>query len=127
MNTFFWKIAGLSGALAVGLGAFGAHGLKAVLSESSLAVYRTGIDYHFYHTTALLVVGYIYQHHPSRWLRIAGYCFLIGIICFSGSLYLLSTQDVLGVSMRWLGPVTPIGGLFFIVGWIGVLMSRVKG
>ena len=112
------------GALAVVLGAFGAHGLKDQLSDTSIQTYTTGVTYHFYHTLALLALTVWYQFKQDKALVQSFYCFVIGLCLFSGSLYLLATQDLMGVSMKWLGPITPIGGLFFIFGWLNLL--RVK-
>lgn len=113
------KAAAISGALAVILGAFGAHALKGLLSPEQLQVYETGVRYQFYHTIALFFSGWAFQHAGVRTFRTAGFFFLAGIFCFSGSLYLLSARDLIGI-MNWsfLGPVTPLGGLFFIIGWI---------
>ena len=114
------RVAAILGALAVMLGAFGAHGLKAVLESTQLNTYKTGIEYHFYHVMALAVVGSICLKNPSKALSRSAIFFLIGIILFSGSLYLLACADVLGInSMKGiLGPLTPIGGVFFILGWL---------
>lgn len=127
--------AGILGALVVILGAFGAHALKNKLTPEHLVSYQTGISYHFYHTLALLAVGVWLGQGASKNLYRAACCFIIGIICFSGSIYLLSTcehiyffDDVLALDDRkyLLGPITPIGGLFFIIGWI-LLFWEAKG
>ena len=100
-------------ALAVAIGAFGAHALKNRLDDYSLGVFQTAVQYHFYHSLALLAVGMIALSQPdSVLLRSSGWLFLIGILVFSGSLYLLSISG-----MRWLGAITPLGGLAFIAGW----------
>lgn len=115
-------VASLSGALVVGLGAFGAHGLKSIVSEDSLKVFHTGVEYQFYHTLAMLFTGLLIEKFPSRFITAAGVLFIAGIILFSGSLYLLSTIE----SLRWLGAVTPIGGLCFIAGWISLAIGVYK-
>jgi len=124
MNRSFIGLACISGGIAVGLGAFAAHGLKAVLPEDSLRVFHTGVEYQFYHTFALLGVGLLQEKFTGKLMSAAGILFLTGIILFSGSLYLLSVNEAL----KWLGAVTPIGGLCFLGGWIslatGVLKSR---
>ncbi len=119
-NKKILTVAAISGALCVMLGAFGAHGLKAKLLPEQLQVFETGVRYQFYHTFALLVCGYFSTDKADMArFKIAAYCFLIGILLFSGSLYLLSNRDWLGIAhWRWLGPITPIGGTFFIVGWL---------
>lgn len=106
-------LAGLLGALAVVLGAFGAHALRARLSPDLLAIWRTGVEYHFYHVFALIAVAVLASSRPSAWLSAAGWLFLAGIVVFSGSLYALTLSGV-----RVLGAITPIGGLAFIAGWI---------
>ena len=107
-------IAAVNGLLAVAIGAFGAHGLKARLSEDLLVVYQTGVQYHFYHIFALALVGLLLLRWPeTNLLNISAYCFMIGILLFSGSLYVLAITGI-----RWLGAITPLGGLAFIVGWL---------
>jgi uncharacterized membrane protein YgdD (TMEM256/DUF423 family) len=106
--------------MCVALGAFGAHGLKNVLSEYQLHIYETGVRYQFYHTFALLAVAILSRYLSLRQMRIAGWLFVAGMVCFSGSLYLLALADTLGIQdyERVLGPVTPIGGLLLIAGWL---------
>lgn len=112
-------IAAISGALAVVLGAFGAHGLKPHLDTYQLAIYEKGIQYQFYHTLALLAAGILeWQKGPSKWLDYAGWLFLGGILCFSGSLYLLACRELLPFPVAWAGPVTPLGGIAFVAGWV---------
>ena len=99
--------------LCVGLGAFGAHGLKGRLSEHLLAVYQTGVQYHLLHAIGLLVVGLVmFQADHGSLFRWAGYLMLIGIVLFSGSLYVLALGGA-----KWFGVVTPFGGLAFIAAW----------
>ncbi len=122
MGKLFLVLAGLNGALVVALGAFGAHGLKSRLSPEMMAVYQTGITYHLYHTLALLAVGLIALHAPhSAWVKSAGWCHLVGILLFSGSLYALTLTGV-----RWLGAITPMGGTAFIIGWILLVVGVIK-
>jgi uncharacterized membrane protein YgdD (TMEM256/DUF423 family) len=113
MAKLFLTLASLSGLLAVAFGAFGAHALKHRLDDYARGVYETAVQYHFYHSLALLAVGLLALSHPQvALLRSSGWLFLLGMVIFSGSLYLLSLTGV-----RWLGAVTPIGGLAFIAGW----------
>lgn len=114
MNRNFIIIAAISGALAVILGAFGAHALKAILTANQLQTFEVGVRYHFYHVAALLITAILYKEYPSKFLVWAGYLFIAGIILFSGSLYLLSTVD----GLKMLGMVTPLGGACFIAGWL---------
>jgi len=105
-------------ALAVIIGAFGAHGLKASLTEYQLNIFETGNRYHFYHGFGILILAGLSNRISSKQLRITATLLIIGIILFSGSLYLLATREFLGISSwKFLGPLTPIGGVFFIVGW----------
>lgn len=113
MAKLFITLASLSGMLAVIFGAFGAHALKGKLDDYALGVFETAVQYHFYHSFALLVVGVIALSQPqTAMLKTSGWLFFIGILVFSGSLYLLSFSGV-----RWLGAITPLGGLAFIGGW----------
>ncbi|OUS06533.1 hypothetical protein A9Q81_03135 [Gammaproteobacteria bacterium 42_54_T18] len=100
-------------AMAVVLGAFGAHGLKDVLSESRMAVYQTAVQYHFYHGFGLMLVGLVMSSLPDVGLRWVPRLLLLGLVLFSGSLYALIL-----LNLGWLGVVTPIGGLSFIAGWV---------
>lgn len=119
-NKGFIQLAGLLGALAVGIGAFGAHGLEAILeSHGRLETFETGVKYHFYHALAMLSVAIWYSLQPERkWLKTALWSFLIGILIFSGSLYILSLSGI-----TWLGAITPLGGLAFILGWFSIVLA----
>lgn len=120
MARLFLSIGAVSGLLAVALGAFGAHALRARLDERALAVFETGVQYQFYHAFALLAVGMLaLQQPPSPLLRSSGWLFTVGMVIFSGSLYALALSGI-----RWLGAVTPLGGLAFIAGW-GCLLAAV--
>lgn len=125
MQKTFLSFACIMGGLAVLLGAFGAHALKAKLSPADLQVFETGVKYQMYHAFALIGIGLLLEKFPAQsTLYIAGYCFMAGIILFSGSLYLLASKIILGLeNWRWLGPVTPLGGLFLLAGWIFFLIS----
>ncbi len=108
---FMWAAA--SSAIAVALGAFGAHGLKARVGADLLQVWETGARYHMYHALALLGVAAAAKAFPSGLTTASGVCFLLGTVFFSGSLYVMTLTG-----MRWLGAVTPIGGVLFIAGWV---------
>ena len=119
-------ISGIIGAVAVILGAFGAHALKDVLADKSIETYKTGVQYHFYHAIVLLILAFLSTSTNAKSLN-RSFTFLgLGIIFFSGSLYLLACQDVIGFKLNFLGPITPIGGLFFIVGWINIILFGLK-
>jgi uncharacterized membrane protein YgdD (TMEM256/DUF423 family) len=112
-DRLFFGIGCVAGGLAVVLGAFGAHALRDRLGPQILAVYETGVRYHVYHAVALVIVGLLRGAAVrSPWLDAAGWLFALGIVLFSGSLYLLSVSGA-----RWLGAITPVGGLAFIGGW----------
>lgn len=116
----FITFAAISGALAVCIGAFGAHALKPFLLENGrFETFGTAVSYHFYHTFALVAVGILLIRIESKLLKWAGYCYIIGMLLFSGSLYILS----LATDLSYFGIITPIGGLFFIVGWFLLLWS----
>lgn len=115
-------------AAAVALGAFGAHALKDRLAPAQLANWRTAVDYHFAHAFGLLMVGLLASRFQGGWSRRAAGLLLAGIILFSGSLYLLSTKDLLGIG-PWsglLGPITPIGGLCFIAAWLLLFITALR-
>lgn len=115
-------IAAISGFLAVALGAFGAHALRRRLSSENIAIFQTGVQYQMYHSLAILAVALIrYWATPSTWMTYAAWCFVLGIILFSGSLYLLSTTG-----KKAFGPITPIGGLAFLAGWVFLAIGSTK-
>lgn len=119
MAKTFLMIAAISGLLAVAIGAFGAHGLKSRLAEDLMAVYQTGVQYHFYHTLALFMVGLLLLQYPQLGLlKWSGGLLVVGMMLFSGSLYVLAISGV-----RWLGAITPIGGVAFIAAWLCLLIA----
>ena len=127
MHKGFLRWAAFLGALAVALGAFGAHGLKKYVPAETISTFETGVRYQFYHVFALLAVSIMYQYLPVKWLRYAGNCFLIGILLFSGSLYILTAlKATQTVGLSGIGAITPIGGVFFIAGWVLVLVAAGK-
>lgn len=122
MAKLFIILGSCSGMLAVVFGAFGAHALKGRLDEYATGVFETAVQYHFYHSFALLAVGIIALSQPQTvMLKSSGWLFFIGLLVFSGSLYLLSLTG-----LRWLGAVTPLGGLAFIGGWACLAASGWK-
>jgi uncharacterized membrane protein YgdD (TMEM256/DUF423 family) len=114
----YFRIASILGAISVLLGAFGAHTLKAHLSEYQLKIFEKGIQYQFIHVLALLFVGHLIKTNPNPKLRWAANLFIAGIVCFSGSLYLLACKDILPFYVGWAGPITPIGGVCFVAAWL---------
>jgi len=118
--------ASVFGLLAVVAGAFGAHGLQGLLSPGDLEVWHTAVQYQFYHVFALLFLATL-AHDKTRLINACYYLFSLGIIFFSGSLYLLACRDLLGWS--WLlimGPITPLGGLLFITGWVTLGIAALR-
>jgi len=121
VDRLFITIGALSGFLAVGLGAFGAHSLRDRLSADMLQVFQTGVSYQMYHALALIGVGILlgrFSVDGSPWLSASGWLFVAGTILFSGSLYLLSLT-----STSWLGAITPLGGVAFLLGWLAVAIG----
>ena len=127
MHKSFLVLAALSGAVSVGLGAFGAHGLKKILPAEAILTFETGVRYQFYHSFALMAVAMLFDKIPAKFLFWSGTCFITGIVLFSGSLYALAfIQDTGAVGLRKLGIVTPFGGLFFIAGWLLLALAAWK-
>jgi len=119
----FWLVtAAISGFLSVALGAFGAHTLKNVLDDYGKSIYERAVLYQMFHTIALFVVGILQHFVKDTSFSIAGWGFLIGILLFSGSLYLLAAT-----AMKWLGAITPFGGVAFLFGWFWLILTIVKG
>ena len=128
MHKGFLRTAAILGLLAVTLGAFGAHGLKKIVPPEAINTFETGVRYQFYHTLALLAIAMLFEKFPLRSIRYAGICFITGIVLFSGSLYALTLlQATNTVGLSGLGAITPIGGLFFIAGWLCLFLGVGKG
>ncbi len=127
MHKTFLVIGTILAGLAVALGAFGAHGLRKLVSAETVAVYQTGVQYQMYHAMALIVIGVLADRIATSFSGYAGFFFIGGIILFSGSLYLISSFRALSravpVAINFL---TPLGGLFFILGWIMLLVAVAK-
>lgn len=112
-------VSALSGLITVAMGAFGAHGLKGKITPELLNAFQTGVQYQIYHTLALMLVLLFSLHFPdSKELRWTCFAFILGMILFSGSLYALALGGP-----RWLGPVTPLGGVSLMAGWVGLLVA----
>lgn len=114
----FLSVGGILAFIAVAAGAFGAHMLKEKLSPSSLNIFEIGVKYQFYHALGLMVIGLTYAMFPSLSLKLAGYLLILGVIVFSGSLYMLALTDV----KLW-GAVTPIGGIFLLLSWTAFVIA----
>jgi uncharacterized membrane protein YgdD (TMEM256/DUF423 family) len=127
------RFAGYSGALAVALGAMGAHYLKGkmadgLLTADNLEAYHKAVLYHMIHTLAILAIAVLGERLNKKAADYAAIFFITGIALFSGSVYILSTRGLYGMQegLKWLGPVTPMGGVLFIAGWIMLAMSAYK-
>ena len=121
MDRLFFGLGSASALVAVAAGAFGAHGLRARLAPDLLGVFETGARYQMYHALALLAVGWAAARWPGPWPLRAGWLFVVGTLLFSGSLYALALTGV-----RWLGAITPLGGLAFLAGWTCLLLGSVR-
>ncbi|MGB0895856.1 MAG: DUF423 domain-containing protein [Flavobacteriaceae bacterium] len=122
MNKRILIFAAIFAVAAIVLGAFGAHKLKELLTPEQLTSFETGVRYQMYHALLLLFLGQFSGINDAAKKKIF-YVITLGIFCFSGSIYLLATRSILGVELSFLGPITPIGGLLFIAGWILLLRS----
>jgi uncharacterized membrane protein YgdD (TMEM256/DUF423 family) len=116
------SLAAISAMLSVVLGAFAAHGLKSRLSDTLLNTFQTGVHYQMYHSLALILLVILYRQMPQALLVWSAGFMLAGIVFFSGSLYMLALTQV-----KWFGPITPLGGLCFIVGWALLIVAALKG
>lgn len=126
MNKRIILTAAFFGLTAVVLGAFGAHGLENKISDDQLETWKTAVDYQFYHTVALLFLA-TFSRAKNSLIRLSFISFALGILFFSGSLYLLSTYTLTNIGKpAILGPITPLGGVCFIVGWIGLFIATIK-
>jgi uncharacterized membrane protein YgdD (TMEM256/DUF423 family) len=128
---FYLLVSALSGLLSVTLGAFGAHGLKKVVSTDMLVAYQTGVQYQFIHSLVLLALAILLlmpaiKPAVADKLKWSANLMLVGILLFSGSLYTMTLMSVTGGFPAWLGPITPIGGLAFIMGWIFLMVAAFK-
>lgn len=123
MEQLFFVLGAISGAIAVVLGAFGAHALRSSLSPDKLTTFETGVRYEMYHAVALLAVSLAMTRDSGSGLLItAGVMFVLGTMLFSGSLYLLVVTKA-----RWIGAITPLGGIAFIAGWLALALSALQG
>lgn len=127
MHKRFVVTGAVLGAIAVALGAFGAHGLKKLVPAETVQTFQTGVQYQMYHALALLVTGLLYEKCSKRFIKTAGILFNIGIILFSGSLYIVTAGKVAETSaMDKAGMITPLGGLAFIGGWLFLFLGAVR-
>lgn len=127
MNKLFLTFAAIAGGIAVLLGAMAAHQLRQQMPAAALEVFETAVRYQFYHVFALLAVGILSERIPGKWMNRSGSCFIGGILLFSGSLYMISALMAAGTSVPMsLGILTPLGGVFFILGWIFLAIALLK-
>jgi uncharacterized membrane protein YgdD (TMEM256/DUF423 family) len=126
MNKRIIIVASLFGILDIALGAFGAHAIKKLITADQLDIWHTAVQYQFYHTLALLFLA-TFSRFKSRAINAASWFFTFGILFFSGSLYLIAVKDLLNITqLSILGPLTPLGGLLFILGWVSLLVATIK-
>src|SRR5579875_1169426 len=127
MQKLFLTIGTLLAGLAVALGAFGAHGLKKIVDADTVSVYQNGVQYQMYHAFALIIVGILADRIANNFINYSGYLFIAGVVCFSGSLYLIASFKAMNkVVSPGIGILTPIGGLLFILGWLLLLIAILK-
>ncbi len=127
MQKIFLITGTLLAGLAVALGAFGAHGLKKIVAPETVATYQTGVQYQMYHAFALMLVGILYERMPNSLMNWSGILFLTGIVLFSGSLYLLASLKAMNkVGISGIGIITPIGGVFFVVAWLLLVIAIIR-
>ena len=129
MNRKLLIVAGISGAFCVALGAMGAHALKNILPPENLQTFETAVRYQFYHTLALILVAILSDKIQSKFLNYSFALFMAGIILFSFSLYFLALRPLMGIGneeMKWIGAITPFGGLSFILAWLMLSYSAIK-
>ena len=119
MHKGYIKTAAFLGALSVMLGAFAAHGLKQVANDQTLSIFETGTRYQFYHVFALALAALLYKTYPNKLISASGVLFILGIVLFSGSLYVYTYKIIYNIaSLNWIVFLTPIGGVLFIAGWL---------
>lgn len=124
MHSVFLLTGTFLAGLAVILGAFGAHGLKKIVPPETVNTFQTGVQYQMYHALALIFVGMLFEKADSGIMKWAGICFIIGILLFSGSLYLLTLLKAKNtVGLSGIGIITPFGGLFFVAGWLMMFIA----
>jgi|NOAtaT_6_FD_contig_81_1764775_length_2233_multi_3_in_0_out_0_4 uncharacterized membrane protein YgdD (TMEM256/DUF423 family) len=123
MRKISLRLSAMFGILAVAFGAFGAHLLKSHLGTDAYSSFETGIKYHFFHTLAIFGAGVLSHFGRKKMLTYAVWLFSSGILAFSGSIYFLAIDEVFGAELSWLGPVTPLGGILLIGGWVCLFMS----
>lgn len=127
MHRTFVALGALTAALAVGLGAFGAHAMKDLVGENAVATFDTATRYMLYHSFALILCGILYNYAPGKLLLWSGRFFAFGLLFFCGSLiYIAFMQAIVQPMMRWVGPVTPVGGLLFILGWLLMAIAAMR-
>jgi uncharacterized membrane protein YgdD (TMEM256/DUF423 family) len=120
MHKGYLRTAFIIAGLSVIFGAFGAHGLREQnVSQRAVEIFETAVRYQFFHAIALALSGILYKEFPNKWIKTSGIFFLLGILLFSGSLYILTYATAsVSPNFKWVGPITPVGGIMFIVGWV---------
>ncbi len=124
MHRGYIKLGAFLGALSVLIGAFGAHLLKKYLNPEVLSTFQTGVQYQFFHSIAMVLAGILLKRYPNQFIMWSGRLFMLGIIFFSGSLYLLAMlESFKGMGLGFFGLLTPVGGIFFVAGWLAMMLG----
>ena len=119
MHSGYLRTAFILAAITIGLGAFGAHKLEEMVSNDAVEVYRTAVHYQFIHVLGLALAGIVFKEYPNKLVKASGILFILGMLFFSGSLYILTYRTaVVTPDLKWVGPITPVGGVLLITGWI---------
>lgn len=127
MHKGFLKTAAILAVISVALGAFAAHGLKGKVGANAIEIFETAVRYQFYHVFALFLAGIMYKDFTNRFVKASGAFFIVGMLLFSGSLYAMSVVKAMVLpGFTWLGPITPLGGLCFILGWVSLFIGFFK-
>ncbi|MEJ0086148.1 MAG: DUF423 domain-containing protein [Pseudomonadota bacterium] len=121
MDRLLYIFAGVAGFVGVALGAFAAHGLKSRLAPDLLAIFETAVRYQMYHVFAIVAAAWAWARWQNKAFAVAGWMFIVGIVIFSGSLYLLALTGT-----RWLGAIAPFGGLAFLTGWLCLAIGAIR-
>ncbi|HWY37303.1 MAG TPA: DUF423 domain-containing protein [Bacteroidia bacterium] len=131
MKNPFLFLAGLFGTTGVALGALGAHALKeklkaGIIDSFQYDAFDKGTKYQLFHAIVLLFIFFLYRSYPTKLVKISGWLFTIGILFFSVSIYFLSTQPITKMNFSWMGPITPVGGILLMSGWVCIVIQALK-
>jgi len=126
-KTIFLKSSAILAGIAIALGALGAHALKKIVPPENIAIYETGVRYQFYHAIAIALAAILYKEYTNKLIMAAAQLFMLGILFFSGSLYILTfKENISALLLKFIGPLTPIGGILFMAGWLCLFFGYKK-